>query len=138
MTIGLSQSLPIWACGAFVTHVSSAVIDSSNQAIWQSKVAPAVQGRVFSMRRLIAFVIAPITHISAGPLADRFLEPAMAEGGRLAPVFGWLVGTGTGAGMALLFVGGGLMVTLTALGGCLVPAIRDVERILPDHDAVAG
>jgi MFS family permease len=138
VTVGLGQSLPVWAGGAFVAHVFSVVIDSSNQAIWQAKVAPDVQGRVFSTRRLIAMLIAPIGHMAAGPLADGVLEPAMAEGGRLASVFGGVVGTGTGAGMALLFVFGGLLVALAAAGACLVPAIRRVERMLPDHDADEG
>jgi DHA3 family macrolide efflux protein-like MFS transporter len=138
ITVGLGQGLPVWACGAFLAHFFGVMIDSSNQAIWQAKVAPDVQGRVFSMRRFIAHVITPIGSISAGPLADRVLEPALAKGGWLVPVFGNLVGTGTGAGMALLFVFGGMMVALTAFVGSLIPAIRNVERILPDHDALEG
>ena len=134
MTVGLGRSIPMWACGALIVHVLSAVIDSSNQAIWQAKVAPDVQGRVFSTRRFIAMLIAPIGHMLAGPLADRVLEPAMAEGDGLAPALGWLVGTGTGTGMAVLFVASGMLVALTALSGWLIPAIRNVEQILPDHD----
>jgi hypothetical protein len=133
--VGVGRTLPVWALGVFLASVFSAVIDSANQAIWQAKVPPDVQGRVFSVRRLIAMSIAPISHALAGPLADRVLEPAMVSGAWLVPVFGWLVGTGTGAGMALLFVCGGVLATLTALVGALVPAIRRVERILPDHDA---
>lgn len=49
------------------------------------------------------------------------MEPAMAEGGTLAPVFSWLVGTGTGAGIALLFVFTGLLAALTGLSGYLLP-----------------
>jgi hypothetical protein len=79
-------------------------MNSSNQAIWQAKVAPDLQGRVFSARRLIAWITTPITPLIAGPLADFVLEPAMAEGGSLTGVFGWLVGTGPGAGMALLII----------------------------------
>jgi MFS family permease len=90
------------------------------------------------MRRFIAFLIAPIGNVLAGPLADRFLEPAMAEGGQLVSRFSWIVGTGTGAGMAMLFVFGGLLVALSALAGALIPAIRNVEIILPDHDEVEG
>ena len=133
--VGLGRAPPVWMSGVFLASVSSAVIDSSNQAIWQAKVPPEVQGRVFSVRRLIAMLMAPASQVLAGPLSDRILEPAMAEDGRLVPLFGWLVGTGTGAGMALQFVWCGLLVTLTALLACLIPAIRNVERILPDHDA---
>ncbi len=72
----------------------------------------------------------------AGPLADRVMEPAMASGGSLAPVFGWLVGTGPGSGMALIFVLAGLVGAAGGLGGFLFDAVRNVEDLLPDHDAV--
>ena len=69
-----------------------------------------------------------------GPLADRFFEPAMAPGGALTPQFGWLVGTGPGAGMALMMVLGGVVGALVGLAGYMVPMIRDVEELLHDHD----
>ena len=61
----------------FLTSLFSPLINTSNQAIWQSKVAPDVQGRVFSARRLIAWFTNPISPIIAGTLADFVLEPAM-------------------------------------------------------------
>lgn len=134
--LGLGQALPVWAAGIFLTAFFGPIINGANQAIWQAKVAPDVQGRVFATRRLIAWLVSPVSRLLAGPLADRVLEPAMAEGGRLAPVFGWLVGTGTGAGMALMFVVAGLLAALVGLGGYLFPVVRNAEDILPDHDAV--
>jgi MFS family permease len=136
--LGLGQALPVWAAGIFLTAFFGPIINGSNQAIWQAKVAPDVQGRVFTTRRLIAWLVSPISQLLAGPLADRVLEPAMAEGGTLAPVFSWLVDTGTGAGMALLFVFTGLLAALTGLSGYLFPVVRNAEDILPDHDAVVG
>jgi DHA3 family macrolide efflux protein-like MFS transporter len=136
--LGLGQALPIWAAGMFLMAFFSPIINGSNQAIWQAKVAPDVQGRVFTTRRLIAWLVSPISQLLAGPLADRVLEPAMAEGGSLVPVFSWLVGTGTGAGMALQFVFAGLLAALAGLGGYLFPVVRNAEDILPDHDAVVG
>jgi hypothetical protein len=110
------------------------IINASNQAIWQAKVEPDVQGRVFAVRRLIAWLVNPLAMLIAGPLADQALEPAMQEGGRLADTFGWLVGTGDGAGMALILVVCGLLASLTALGGYATRMVRDVEDILPDFD----
>ena len=128
--------MPVWAAGIFLLAFFGPILNGSNQAIWQAKVAPDVQGRVFATRRLIAWLVSPISQLLAGPLADRVLEPAMAEGGSLASVFGWLVGTGTGAGMGLLFVFTGLLAALTGLIGYLFPVVRNAEDILPDHDAV--
>ena len=112
------------------------IINGSNQAIWQSKVAPDVQGRVFSIRRLIAWFVNPAAMLVAGPLADRVLEPAMVENGSLTGAFSGLVGTGPGAGMSLMFIFAGLMAMIVGIAGYFVPAIRNVETILPDHDTM--
>jgi len=125
--------LPVWGTGAFIAAAMGALVNASNQAIWQSKVAPELQGRVFSVRRTIAWLVNPLAALIAGPLADVVMEPAMREGGSLVPVFGWLVGVGPGAGIALIFIAGGLSGFVLALAGYLIPAIRNVESLLPDH-----
>jgi hypothetical protein len=71
----------------------------------------------------------------AGFLADAVFEPAMRTGGSLAPAFGWLVGTGPGAGMALIFIVTGLLGTIFSLGVYAIRTVRNVEIIMPDHDA---
>ena len=113
-------------------------MNGSNQAIWQAKVAPDVQGKVFAARRLIAQLSAPVAMLLAGPLADAVFEPAMMPGGALARLLGPLAGTGPGAGMGLMFVMSGVAGTLVGLGGYLFPAIRRVETAIPNHDAVFG
>jgi hypothetical protein len=133
--VGLGRSWPVWATGAFAGSFLVPVINGSNQAIWQAKVAPDVQGRVFSIRRLIAWFVNPISTLIAGPLADLALEPAMSEGGALNGALGWLVGTGPGAGMALMFILGGGLAALVGLGAYAVRVVRDAEDILPDHDS---
>ncbi len=134
MVLGLGQALPTWAVGAFLGAFFVPIINGSNQAIWQAKVAPDVQGRVFTARQFIAWLVMPISQLLAGPLVDHVLEPAMAESGSLAPVFGWLVGTGTGAGIGLLFACTGLLAALTGLSGYLFPVVRNAEGMLPDHE----
>ncbi len=134
--VGLGRVWPVWAAGAFAGSFLIPVINGSNQALWQAKVAPDVQGRVFSIRRLIAWFVNPVSMLIAGPLADLALEPAMGEGGALSGALGWLVGTGPGAGMALMFILGGGLATLVGLGAYAVRVVRDVEDILPDHDQV--
>ena len=72
--------------------------------------------------------------LASGPLADKVFGPAMMPAGRLAPVFGWLTGTGKGSGISLMFVWAGLAGALVGAGGYLIPNIRNVESIIPDHD----
>jgi hypothetical protein len=131
--MGVGRSLPVWIAASFLGALFIPLVNGSNQAIWQSKVAPDVQGRVFSIRRVIAWLVNPLAMLIAGPLADRVLEPGMRMGGSLTGVFGWLVGEGPGSGIALLFVCYGVLATLVGLGGYLVPTIRNAETLLPDH-----
>jgi MFS family permease len=134
---GLGQTVLVWAAASFFTGLVIPILNGSNQAIWQAKVAPDVQGRVFATRRLIAQITIPLGAAIAGPLADNLFEPAMREGGALAGVFGGLVGVGPGAGMGLMFVLTGLAGALVALLAFAVPAVRYAETRLPDHDHAA-
>ncbi|MFL7807975.1 MAG: MFS transporter [Anaerolineae bacterium] len=113
------------------------IVNGSGQAIWQAKVAPDVQGRVFATRRLIAMIAMPISYLAAGPLADRVFEPLMAEGGAWAAVLGPILGTGPGRGIGLVFVIVGSIVALLAVAGYLNPRIRKIDGELPDY-ALAG
>jgi DHA3 family macrolide efflux protein-like MFS transporter len=127
----------VWGGGLVLSALVVSLINGSNQAIWMAKVAPEVQGRVFTTRRLIAWVASPLARLIAGPLADRVMEPAMSQGGTLAGLFGGLVGTGPGSGMSLLFVFTALAGLAVVLGAYLIPIVRDVEEILPDHEGAA-
>jgi hypothetical protein len=56
----------------------------------------------------------------------------MLPGGSLATIFGPIIGTGPGRGMALVFLFCGGLIVLLGLAGLLHPRIRDVETDLPD------
>ncbi|RME08721.1 MAG: MFS transporter [Anaerolineae bacterium] len=129
LLMGVGRNLTLWAAASFVGSASIPVLNGSNQAIWQAKVAPDVQGRVFAVRRLIAQITAPLAMLLAGPLADRVFEPAFS---RPHP-FAWLVGSGPGAGMGMMFVLAGLLGALVGAAGYLFPPVRNVESLLPDH-----
>ena len=134
LLLGLGQSVIVWSVASFAQALLVPIINGSNQAIWQAKVPPDVQGRVFAARRMIAQFTIPISLLLAGPLADQVFEPGMMPGGALAALFGGLVGVGSGAGMGLMFVIVGLLGVVVSLIGYTVPAIRDAEALLPDHE----
>jgi MFS family permease len=134
--LGVGRGLVVWSAGAFFTQAIVPILNGSNQAIWQAKVAPDVQGRVFAVRRLIAQITAPMATLIAGPLADKLFEPAFREGAGWARSFEWLVGSGPGAGMAMIFVITAVLGAAFGLGGYLFPAVRNAEDLLPDHDVV--
>jgi hypothetical protein len=59
----------------------------------------------------------------------------MREGGSLAGMFGWLVGTGPGAGFGLLILICGIGGTLVGISGYFVRDIQDVNQVIPDYHA---
>ncbi len=130
------RTLPAWITAALVAAVFIPFISSGYITVWQLKVHPALQGRVLAVADMFRTLPKPVGYLIAGPLADRILEPAMAPQGTLAPIFGWLVGTGPGAGIGLMFVGTAILGALISFGGYLFPAIRRVEQALPDHDQI--
>jgi MFS family permease len=132
LLIGLRPSFWLTAAGAFGAHVTIAIVYGSNQAIWQSKVEPQVQGRVFATQQMIARSATPLAFLLAGPLADQIFNPLLALDGLLADTLGQLLGTGPGRGIGLLFVLMGTVKVAITLIARLNPHLRNVEDELPD------
>jgi hypothetical protein len=130
--IGLRPLFWLTALGAFCAHVTIAIVSGSDQAIWQSKVEPAVQGRVFATQHAVARAASPLAYLLAGPLADRAFEPLLAAGGPLAGSVGQVLGAGPGRGMGLLFVLMGAIKMAVSAVGYAHPRVRSVEEALPD------
>ena len=133
--LGLGQGIIMWSIGAFFSTFFFPITGGANQAIWQAKVPPDIQGKVFAARRMIGQISAPIAMLAAGPLADYVFEPLMQSPTGLAAGFSRLVGSGPGAGMGLMFVLLGVLGAVVAFAGYLFPSYRNAEALLPDHDA---
>lgn len=132
---GLRPWLPLVTVAAFVLMASVPVANTASQVLWQVKVPPAVQGRVFAIRRMISQAIAPIAILLAGPLADHVFEPLLAEDGPLAGSVGAVIGSGPGRGVALMYVIAGLATAALAVIGYTIRSVRNVETDLPDYVA---
>ena len=132
MGIGLFQSIPLIALATFFYYLPFPLVNGPDQAIWQSKVPPEVQGRVFSIRRMLARSMIPIAYLSAGPLSDGVFKPLLSENGVLASTIGQIFGVGPSRGIGLLiFLMGEIIVVLT-LAAATDPRVRNVEDELPD------
>ncbi len=129
---GLQPSVPVFFFAGFLYFFGLPITKGSSQAIWQTKVAPSVQGRVFAVRRMITWASIPLAHLIAGPLTDYIFKPLLTPKGPLANTVGRIIGVGEGYGIALLFIAIGLLTVLTAILGYLYPRLRLVENELPD------
>lgn len=129
---GLRPDVRLVSVALFLLMSGAPIINGSSQAIWQAKVPPDVQGRVFAVRRLIAQFTAPLGFLCAGPLADHVFGPLLLPGGPLAGSVGRMLGVGPGRGIGLLYITLAILPILTSLWGYAQPRLRNVEAELPD------
>jgi MFS family permease len=129
---GLRPSLLIAGGAVMAFMFLIPFVNGISQTLWQRKVEPSIQGRVFSTRRMIASIASPLAYVAAGPLADGVFEPLLAPDGALSGSLGEFVGVGAGRGSALLVVLAGLGVVVVAAAAWVFPSIRNVERDVPD------
>jgi len=129
VTIGIRPVLGLVIAGSILMHGTHPVAGGSSQSIWQSKVPPELQGRVFAIRQVTAIAATPVAYLLAGTLADGLLEPLMTDApGPMAAVFG----TGAGRGIGVLFVATGILAIITVIVAIRHPRIRNLETEIPD------
>ncbi|MEA2001675.1 MAG: MFS transporter [Actinomycetota bacterium] len=135
---GIRPSLTPIVVGGLIAFFVIPIANGSSTALWQAKVEPDVQGRVFAVRRVLAQIAGPVAMLMAGPLADRVFEPLLQEDGALADSVGNIIGTGPGRGIALMFIIlGGLSMVFTLIA-YLYPRLRNLEDEIPDYDEIDG
>jgi MFS family permease len=123
-----SRSVYGWSIAGFLSELTIPFIISPYYALWQEIIPHDVQGRVFSTREMIQVASQPIGFLLGGVMADRLFEPAMLSNGWFTHSFGLLVGTGSGAGMASMFLFTSLFGGLLGFIGLLLPSIRQLDE----------
>ena len=131
--MGVRASIPLIAMGGFGYMFLIPIVNGTSQSIWQSKVAPDIQGRVFSIRRAIGGSMAIFGPLLAAPLADKVFKPAMAAGGALQPYLGTILGVGESRGIGLMVVLLGLLASGASVAAFGIRSIRNLEFDIPDH-----
>ena len=91
-----------------------------------------MQGRVFAAIGQLSALLVPLGSLTAGPLADRVFEPAVARPGWRA--IAWAVGGAPGSGIGLMYVIAGLWIICLTVAVYAAAAVRRVESALPDHE----
>lgn len=135
--VGLRPWVLLVLIAITVTHLALPVAASSSQALWQAKVPPEIQGRVFAVRQMFAIGATPLAFVLAGFLAERVFEPMFAAG-RPWRGLSWIAGTGDGRGIGLLLVIMGVSVTVVAFVSWRSHAIQNLDHEVPDISARAN
>ena len=129
--MGLRPSPALVATGLVVTLAAAALLSGASGTLFQTEVAADRQGRLSSLRRVMAEGLMPLAVLAAAPLAEGLAGPAMADGGPLAGSVGLVLGTGPGRGAALLFVVIGLVVVGLGVLIARDRALRVLDRAEP-------
>jgi len=131
--IGVSPDILYTLLGGLTLMLFIPVASGISQTMFQAKVVPNVQGRVFATRGMISSSMMPIAFLSSGPVADYVFKPLLVEGGALADTFvGRWVGVGPGRGLGLMFIASGVCLILVSLAAYAYPRIRHLEKENPD------
>jgi MFS family permease len=129
---GSSPSILVVGIATFLIYAGSPILNACVQVIFQEKVAPYVQGRIFALTRAITGAALSLAYLVAGPLADYVFGPLMVPDGLLAESVGQLIGIGPGRGIGLMFMVIGVLTMMVTVVAYLYPRLRLVEDELPD------
>jgi MFS transporter, DHA3 family, macrolide efflux protein len=132
MFAGFSPATIPFGVATFLFFLGSPLINGSVQVIFQKKVPPNMQGKIFSFTAAISGSCLPPAYLIAGPLADRVFEPLMTTNGLLAETIGQLIGTGSGRGIGLMFIVLGTLNILVTIIAYQYAPLRLLEDRLPD------
>ncbi|MGO2791352.1 MFS transporter [Microbacterium gubbeenense] len=102
-------------------------VEAAEQTVIQRVVPYRQQGRVFGFARMFEAAAAPVTSLMIGPLAEFLVIPYMRTDAGQAK-WAWLLGEGDSRGSALIFVVGGFLAVVLALGAMLMPQYRSIVR----------
>lgn len=128
--LGLSKSLIMLIFAALILSIFSVVANASSQAIWQLKINPSQQGRVFAARRVIAQLVGVIPMIVSGPFVDKVLGPFVDY----KIVLNALFGIEKGGAMAMLATISGILTLILILIAFSIPTLMHVEDINYDEE----
>lgn len=83
--------------------ISSVIVNSCEEVIWQTVIPTDIQGRVFSIKTIISQITLPLSFLIAGPIADYIFIPLLMNNGLLASSLGLIISVGPGRGIVLLY-----------------------------------
>lgn len=132
LLLGLRPDILPVVAGLFCIMLFQPLSSGCSQAIWQTKVEPGVQGRVFAIRSAIAFSVIPLAYGLSGPLAEKAFQPWLESGAPLANIYLSLAGAGPGRHIGVMWLLAGALYILLAVAILLYRPTLNVEKELPD------
>lgn len=132
LAFGTARTLPLLAGSLFLLLLPLAASGPLIKSLVQVKVPPELQGRVFGLQSQLDLFGSTTSFLLTGLLVDRVLVPAV--GTPAWTPFAPIVGAGSGAAIGLVEVATGLIILTVTVFVYSRPAIRHLERDLPDYE----
>jgi MFS transporter, DHA3 family, macrolide efflux protein len=134
LVIAGPQQNPIWLGASFFLFAMCIPMGlSSAGAIWLSKTAHDVLGRVTATTTTMAQLCFPVACVIAPFLTDRLFTPLLLPDGALASTaVGALFGVGPQRGVGLLLTAMGLTTIVLSIAAFASPRLRLIEDELPE------
>lgn len=130
----IQPSIVLLTIGMFIWLCLMPVVEACEQTILQKVIVPERQGRVFGFAQSVEQAASPITAFMIGPVAQFIFIPFMTNGAGADLIGGWF-GTGTGRGIALLFIVAGLLGLLVTLLAMQSRSYRALSQLYKTHAA---
>jgi MFS family permease len=124
MLFSLGSNLTFWAVTGFTGAIFVPAITANATYFWRIIIPIELQGRAFSVRYAIQSAAIPMGVLTGGLLADFIFEPFMAQPPQL---LGRIFGSGSGAGMALMFFLSGLICAVLCVVFMLNRSMQEAE-----------
>lgn len=102
--MGVGRSRYVWIAAAFAGNFLIPLLNASENYLLMSRIPEHIRGRVFAVRGTLQFVTLPFGYLAGGLLADGVFEPLMRGAGPIRRFIAGIVGTGSGSGMAFMFI----------------------------------
>ena len=135
LLMGISRNAWMWCMSAVITSVLIPFINAGMMATMYERVPQDKQGRVFSIQNALQQGSVPIGILFGGYLADYVFEPFMRGTSSMVSVFETIVGTGTGNGMAVMFLFTGTLGALCTGVWYFTKEVRGLENNKTDYQA---
>lgn len=127
LLMAVGRNVMWWSIAAVAASLPIPFIMANQNAILYRKIPTAMQGRVFAVRNAIQYSTIPVGIILGGYLADYIFEPLMASGSELVSTLEKIVGSGTGNGMAVMFLCTGICGFSISLSSCFNREIKKLN-----------
>lgn len=98
------------------------------RSVLYNTIPQEMQGSVFSVRNAIQYSTIPIGILLGGYLADYAFEPFMKSNSALASILRYIVGTGDGNGMAVMFLCTGILGLICSLLAYRKREIQELQK----------